>query len=109
MLRSSACLQSFLAFFSAPGGPGGLCWEPRGLAVSLLQTVLGSSPRAGLVDGAAERLPGGGPGSWSWIVVCGRRRSSRHQLHLDGVVVADCQGLQEGERQGGVTAGLGEP
>lgn len=107
MLRSSACLQSFLASFLAPGGPGGLCWEPRGLAVSLLQTVLGSSPRAGLVDGAAERRPGGGPGSWSWIVVC--RRSSSHQLHLNGVVVADCQGLQEGERQRGETPGLGEP
>lgn len=42
-------------------------------------------------------------------MVCGHRRSSSRQLHLDGVVVADCQGLQEGERWGGVTPGLGEP
>lgn len=102
-------LSAVTACFLDPGGPGGLCREPRGLAVTLLQTALGSSPRAGLVDGAAERLRGGGRGSWSWIVVCGCRRSSSRQLHLNRVVVADCQGLQEGERRGGVTQGLGEP
>ena len=42
-------------------------------------------------------------------MVCGRRRSSRCQLHLDWVVVADCQGLEEGERWGGVTQGFSEP
>lgn len=51
---------------------------------------------------------GVGGGSWSWIVVCGRRRSSSHQLHLDWVVVADCQGLEEGKRWGGVMQGFSE-
>lgn len=41
-------------------------------------------------------------------MVCSRRSSS-HQLHLDRVVVADCQGLEEGERWGGITEGFGEP
>lgn len=39
-----------------------------------------------------------GGGSWSWILVCSYRRSSGCQLHLDWVVVTDCQGLQEGKR-----------
>lgn len=103
-LSLSAVLPGFLL---GPWWTGGAVLGAPGAGCTLLQTVLGSSPRAGLVDGAAERRPGGGPGSWSWIVVC--RRSSSHQLHLNGVVVADCQGLQQGERQGGVTPGLGEP
>lgn len=41
-------------------------------------------------------------------MVCGRRRSSSHQLHLDWVVVADCQGLEEGERWGVVMQGFSE-
>lgn len=59
--------------------------------------------------GCLECFMGVGGGSWSWIVVCGCRRSSSCQLHLHWVVVADCQGLEEGERWGGVTQGFGEP
>lgn len=42
-------------------------------------------------------------------MVCGRKRSSSCQLHLNRVVVADCQGLGEGERWGGVMQGFSEP
>lgn len=37
------------------------------------------------------------------------QEGSSRQLHLNRVVVADCQGLEEGERWGGVTQGFGEP
>lgn len=42
-------------------------------------------------------------------MVCGCRRSSSCQLHLNRVVVADCQGLGEGKRWGDVMQGFGKP
>lgn len=67
-------------------------------AAILLQTgVWGSHmDSTGLVDGAEwNTFIGIGGGNWSWILVCGCRRSSGGQLHLDWVVVTDCQGLEE--------------
>lgn len=59
--------------------------------------------------GCLEHFTGLGGRGWSWIMVCGCRRSSSCQLHLNRVVVADCQGLGEGKRRGGVMQGFGEP
>lgn len=68
-------------------------------AAILHQTGIWGSPCTGLVDWAEwSTFMGTGGGSWSWILVCGCRRSSGHQLHLDRVVVTDCQGLEEGKR-----------
>lgn len=98
------------------GGLGELCHEPHGLGG--LGTATGQlRPSSRLGPGAADAEGlwmglRGAPSrglvvwSWSWIMVCGRRRSSSHQLHLDWVVVADCQGLEEGKRWGGVMQGF---
>lgn len=68
-------------------------------AAILLQTGIWGSPGTWLVDGAEwNTFMGTAGGSWSWILVCGCRRSSGCQLHLDWVVVTDCQGLEEGKR-----------
>lgn len=63
-------------------------------AAILLQTSIWGSPCTGRVDGAEwNTFMGIGGRSWSWILVCGCRRSSGRQLHLDWVVITDCQGL----------------
>lgn len=109
-------LDGGLSVGSGSWWAGGLCHEPGvrgGLGMAGCDPSPDQDPKQptmGLVDGAAGRaFTGLGGGSWSWIVVCGRRRSSSRQLHLHRVVVADCQGLEEGERWGGVTQGFGEP
>lgn len=74
-------------------------WFMLGWGLILLQTGIWGSPCTQLVDGAEwNAFMGIGGGSWSWILVCGCRRSSGRQLHLDWVVVTDCQGLEEGKR-----------
>lgn len=100
MLCSMACLWS-----QCPGWwPVPRLWFMVGCGfwaqpAALLQTGIWGSPRTGRVDGAEwNSFMGIGGGSWSWILVCGCRRSSGCQLHLDWVVVTDCQGLQEGKR-----------
>lgn len=114
MLRSQACPQSLLASWLLVGWEGSATNHGTG---AWAQAVPGcsSSPAQAQEQptrrahgwGCRARLHGGG-GNWSWAVVCGWRRNSSHQLHLDGVMVTDCQGLEEDKRQGGVTPGLGE-
>lgn len=102
MLCSMACLWS-----QCPPGwwPVPRLWFMVGWGVwaqpaaILLQTGMWGSPCTGRVDGAGwSTFMGIGGGSWSWILVCGCRRSSGRQLHLNWVVVTDGQGLEEGKR-----------
>lgn len=115
MLCSQACLQSLLASWLLVDWEGSAASHRMGAWARAAARHCPSPEQA--QEHPTYRAPGwgcrvylhGAGGSWIWVVVCGSRRNSSHQLHLDGVMVADCQGLQEDRRQGGVTPGLCEP
>lgn len=115
MFHSPACRRSLLpGWWHVPGLRFVVGWASSAVsrvgwgAWPQLMASCDPSPYRNL-EQPAHRAPGWlGDGSWGWIVVGGGRRSSSCQLHLHWVVVTDCQGLEEGERWGGVTQGFGE-